>query len=69
MIEASELRIGNWVEVNGAYSGEGFEHEHRQVTGIMESYVYLEGMLNITTPIEDLRPIPLTPELLDGCGF
>lgn len=68
MIKASELRIGNWVQVNGAYTGDGFEIEGKQITGIMNNYVYLLGMLEITTSFEELQPIPLTPEILEKCG-
>lgn len=48
MISANELRIGNWVTLNGKH------HVVRVSTFLMCNH---------------LHPIPLTPELLERCGF
>lgn len=67
MIDARDLRLGNWV----------YDGEHTQfpmyVQAIGEDYVYLnfegnEGDLWESTP-EELRGIPLTDELLGKIGF
>ena len=67
MIDAKDLRIGNWV----------YDEEHTQfpmfVIGIGEDYAYLdfygrEGDIWESTP-DDLQGIPLTGELLEKLGF
>lgn len=67
MIDARDLRLGNWV----------YDGEHTQfpmyVQAIGEDYVYLnfegnEGDLWESTP-EELQGIPLTDELLGKIGF
>jgi hypothetical protein len=55
MIKANELRIGNWVKSN----------IEQQVT--IETIEYL-----LNDKISDksiIQPIPLTPEILEKCGF
>lgn len=75
MISPQELRIGNWVELDGAYC---------QVTGIRqgEDKRKLDPSLHAHTGkiyflstgktyryIGHFRPIPLTEEILLKCGF
>lgn len=62
MTQANELRIGNWV--NETVLG------NRQVHGIADICIDLqgdEGLYSIDP--ENIRPIPLTPEVLEACGF
>ena len=70
MIQANELRIGNWITAD----------ENK-----IASKVFLSGLLKVDTilfdgvghskfdcaeyPFEKLHPIPLTPEILEKCGF
>lgn len=56
MINANELRIGNWVDING---------EIREWT-LNDFYDLIEN----TGKIEEFtNPIPLTHEILEKCGF
>lgn len=55
MINANELRIGNWVEYLG---------KHCQVD---MNILYAVG--KIVPPSVMYNPIPLTPEILSKCGF
>lgn len=56
---SSELRIGNWVAVGLNQS---------TVTAVTWNSVQLMGNL-ITNRISQVSPIPLTPEILEQCGF
>lgn len=61
-ISAQELRIGNWVRnIDGSF----------QVTKILEHFVTYRDNKDYPQECryEDLRPIVLTPELLERCGF
>lgn len=74
MINANELRIGNWVSVKGkiikvqAVDIDGINPDHR----IQFSYsnvsidTQYDGFFTTTLIIE---PIPLTTEILEKCGF
>jgi len=53
MITANELRIGNWVI--------GANKELFQIDGY--------GIANVEAFQCDIEPIPLTPEILEKCGF
>ena len=57
MIKANELRIGNWVR-----DSDGFN----KVIHIEESFFYTEMFKNT---FADIKPIPLTEEILLKCGF
>lgn len=62
MIKANELRMGNWVKPTRPRYGERF---------IKVESVGLESV-NIAFReygIVELEPIPLTPEILEKCGF
>lgn len=60
MIE--ELRIGNWINYMGAAI---------EVTGIMseahDKRVATKSGFSVS--LEDIKPIELTPEILEKCGF
>jgi hypothetical protein len=60
MIKANELRIGNWVQYDDGTT--------MLVDGILQSDVSLEGF-PIVVGLSVIRPIPLTPEVLEKCGF
>ena len=57
MINANELRIGNYINV---YDGVGPKYMY-QVTGYDIDEIDGDGT--------DCFPIPLTPEILEKCGF
>jgi hypothetical protein len=58
MIKANELRIGNWYFEFGM---------PRQATGLL---IYKLESIRIRDKIAiDISPIPLTPEILEKCGF
>lgn len=62
MIQPNELRIGNWVTIVSA------EHWLGQVTHISsDGFVSNTKCQNIS--IKHCHPVPLTPEILDKCGF
>lgn len=54
MIKASELRIGNWVNLRG---------DNMQVDG---GDIY---DLQDSENLDDWNPVPITPEILEQCGF
>lgn len=61
-MKANELRIGNWININGQYVNIGYGvimDMHKKQKGIKNSY------LDTLT----FNPIPLTPEILEKCGF
>jgi hypothetical protein len=53
MIQASDLRIGNWYDHNGEYK----QASHNTIYEVWES------------EREWCKGIPLTPEVLEKCGF
>ena len=55
MLQANELRIGNYLQWNG---------KPFKVNTIFTSHVCSE-----TQPLQGYEPIPLTPEILEKCGF
>lgn len=60
MIQANELRIGNWVKVGETISTVCLI-DHNQ-------FIQLSGNAIVNRP-EQIEPIPLTPEILERCGF
>lgn len=62
-IKAGELRLGNWVEIpRGAC----------RVTGIDDDYISMGGGLGddrLLYTTEEIKPIPLSKEVLEKCGF
>lgn len=62
MIDPNELRRGNLVKQGGIYI----------VTGIGEDVCFgrhLERGIETALDLNLMQPIPLTPEILHGCGF
>lgn len=56
MIQENDLRVGNWVErTNINYAGAKVERFQIKVLDFIHSKTY--------------NPIPLTPEILEKCGF
>lgn len=70
MIQANELRLGNWVCWNDEP-----EVQPLKVTGVFKEDVFVQmtfgdGSKDETdTGYDSIRPIPLTPEILEACGF
>lgn len=66
MIQANQLRIGNWILKDGKY--------FQIIYGINKKYVYgldseiLDSHIN-KSELNNLHPIPLTEEILLKCGF
>ena len=60
MIQANELRIGNWVET---YPSSKIE----QVYDLMCDCINTKTKEKL--PFDCVDPIPLTPEILERCGF
>jgi len=62
MIQANELRIGNWYKPCSS--------DYAIITEILSDRVYAKYTDSIfNTTYEYISPIPLTPEILDKCGF
>jgi hypothetical protein len=60
MIQANELRLGNWLLHNGYPI---------QVESILDETINIDIDVTIGVRFEELRAIPLTPEILTACGF
>lgn len=67
MIAAQELRIGNLIFI---------DNEFQTITGIYNQLgdndkvnYYVQNKEFLDVNIEDIEPIPLTPEILEKCGF
>lgn len=66
MINANELRIGNWVDFCYKHKGE-YKRRSCQVISIEEKkVVVLDKGVSL---VDEFYPIPLTPEILEACGF
>jgi hypothetical protein len=67
-MEANELRIGNLVNANGVYEGEvkTFKRLNEDLSVVFFSDGSKHG---IGEYLEDIKPIPLTEELLLKLGF
>jgi len=64
MIKSNELRIGNWVKRNIIF-GDTESPEFGKIT-----QVYMDGFtVDYHYPAKWYQPIPLTPEILEKCGF
>lgn len=57
-MEAKELRLGNWVRTPAGYE---------QVIDVMCDSINTMHYNGIT--YDDIEPIPLSPEILEKCGF
>jgi hypothetical protein len=62
-IKSEELMIGNWVECNENSKGKG--NKNKIYKRIDWSH-FLDGK---EKPIPYIDPIPLTPDILEKCGF
>ncbi len=66
MIDAKELRIGNWIL---------FEPNKKISRWVCVKQIHLKDVLTIDNGLElglfldEAKPIPLTPEILGKCGF
>jgi len=80
MIKPEELRIGNWVEtytvlMSGSwYDKSGKQHGHDVITepGIRQKQIDVKDLEILSGPqgfLATYRPIPITPEILEKCGF
>lgn len=56
MIKENELRIGNWYKVDATVLTE-------------ESFARFDDWQDAGNFLYDCSPIPLTPEILEKCGF
>jgi hypothetical protein len=63
MLQANELRIGNWFERTDPYSG------YAQIHNVGENLYCRHGKGCTYHYLHQLKPIPLTPEILEKCGF
>lgn len=61
MLNLNELRIGNWLSDFGDGPG--------KVLAIFEDGDILTTANPVPQPLECSHPIPLTPEILEKCGF
>ena len=61
MINANELRIGNWVK---------FKHLLGFIITIKQDNCEIQSdRIIVNSSYDDIIPIPLTPEILEKCGF
>lgn len=74
MIQANELRIGNWIADRGGKQWQIDHWEYPNKVASIEPYLcelnghYIYGH-PLTEELDYLQPIPLTPEILEKCGF
>lgn len=76
-MKPEELMIGDWVEVTQTECVADGGHyitwsEYGKVIGITDSYIEVEvrdGEYNVDAHEDELKPIPLTPEILEKNGF
>lgn len=59
MIKNNEVRVGNWVK-EGDWSSDSIFVQLDSIEPIIGEYEWDENLFN---------PIPLTPEILEKCGF
>lgn len=67
MIDIRELRVGNWVEAK--HSWETGVREQIEVENIYNEFVNYSHFDGDSTYRTGIKPIPLTPEILEKCGF
>jgi len=66
MIQANEIKVNNRFIRQSRYS-RGLEYDHDFV--LTEEWIGKLFGDNISIALQDLHPIPLTPEILEKCGF
>lgn len=59
-MNAQELRIGNWVQIEGV---------PKKVIAVYSAHIRYSGIGKGIHPIAHVAPIPLTPEILEMAGF
>lgn len=64
MIQANELRIGNLLEYQSDVFKLDTVQEIHSLTWLRKNVHYIKQL-----SLDDLKPIPLTPEILERCGF
>lgn len=71
MIKANELRIGNWILINGAHYGKVVSIEESRFATYNPCNRYTDGTTGDYWRYDTdyVNPIPLTPEILESCGF
>jgi hypothetical protein len=67
MIQPNELRIGNWVGHDASWSVVN-EKEKEGIVFQWQDYDFAH-VTEGTMSYDSLLPIPLTPEILEKCGF
>ena len=67
MIQSNELRIGNWVE--WVFPNRNNQPNKFQFCEIESIRTSLVGVLGSAYGYDQIQPIPLTPEILEKCGF
>jgi hypothetical protein len=69
-IKVEELRIGNWIyNTKGKPSKINEIKRHPSGERDFAHIVTLQGLGSFGGYVEDLQPIPLTPEILEKCGL
>lgn len=68
MIKANELRIGNWVLDSG---GKWLRVDYWEYHDKVAMKMFIEGteVHPMTEYIQNASPIPITPDVLEKCGF
>jgi len=66
MIQANEIKVNNRF-IRALDSSRGLEYDHDFV--LTEEWIGKLFGDNISIALQDLHPIPLTPEILVKCGF
>ena len=67
-MDAKELRLGNWVKTTiSRWRGQGFPI--LAIKGDRVSFDKLNDGQYIWVMAENLKPIPLSPEIIEKCGF
>lgn len=73
MIQVNELRIGNWIMDRGGKIWQIDHWEYKNKLCAKEPIIDFNGIKMqghpLTEELEFLQPIPLTPEILEKCGF
>lgn len=73
MVQASELRIGNLIDWQGRhyrikYVGDTIGIDISETNGLGATQKFQHNPIH-SRDIKELQPIPLTPALLEACGF
>jgi hypothetical protein len=74
MIQANELRIGNWFSYVLKYGVwttkyEKVESIHDNGVNVYSSSFYDSTVIEADYEFKDINPVPLTPEILEKAGF